>query len=99
MLHIEMYTNLSELIDIEKVKTRVYEVKRELNSNSNRFYSKDTGSGYIKIKNMLQMYIAPHCWWALDFGLEEDENLFFTRICIDKDSIIGGDQENEAATD
>ncbi len=97
MLHIEMNTNLSEHIDIEKIKARVMEVRGELNTNSKRFNSKDTRSGYIKIKNMLQMYISPHRWWSMEFGLDEDVNQFFTKIRIDVDSIMGGSRSDEIA--
>lgn len=98
-LNVDMNTNISENVDIERVKMRVLEIREELNTNSKRFCNKDTRSGYIKIENMLQMYIVPNGKWSMEFGLDDDEKHFFTKICIDIDSIIGGNASNEIVAD
>lgn len=97
ILRLEMETNLSEKKKNEcgKIEERVNKVKSQLNQNSDRFYNKDTGSGYIKIENMLQVHIAPQSFNWLNFGLAPDKEHFFTTIWIRKDIIMGEVKESE----
>lgn len=90
ILQIKMLTNLSEEINVEETKSKIKKIKENLSLYSNRVYSKDSGSGYIKIANMLQNYVASE-GWLLNFGVDNDKEHFFTDLKIIKSAIIGED--------
>ena len=95
MLQIKMLTNLSEEVNVEEVEIKTRVIRDRLRLYANRVYSKDSGSGYIKIMNMLHNYITSDsgCW--INFGVEKDKKHFFTDLKIDKIAIVGEASINE----
>lgn len=95
MLQIKMLTNLSEEVNVEEVEIKTRDIKDRLCLYANRVYSKDSGSGYIKIMNMLSNYITSDSGYWINFGVEKDKKHFFTDLKIVKIAIVGEANINE----
>lgn len=99
MLEINMLTNLSNEVNVEEVKEKTRLIQEKLLLYTNRVYGKDSGSGYIKIMNMMKNYIVSENRYMLNFGVHQDDNHFFTNLKIIKKFIIGEEKVDEIIAD
>jgi|GEM_PF-2076383 len=85
---ISVKNNLSDNIIIDELNEKVQEIQRKINQSicTGQYSNFEGGSGLIKICKILEWNVGTK--WFLEFGLDDDEKHFFTKIGIDSNSIL-----------
>lgn len=80
--------NLSGNINITELQNTILRIQEKINTSieTGQYSNFEGGSGYVKICKILEWNIGTK--WYLEFGLEENDEYFFTKIVMDINKII-----------